>query len=288
MNTDDTPVNANTKTTTIKPKKCCFCGPVKNCGPYLDRIFSNIEKIGELFDDYVIIMYYDKSNDNTLEKIIEYGKTNRRLMYHVNKQKVSPFRTHRIAKARNFCINKIRRDHSDFDFFIMMDCDDVNCKTVYPEVLGKYLHRDDWDALSFQTFPKYYDIWALSIKPYNFSYNHFENNVVFYDIIQHHVTKLLNMLKPGELLPCISAFNGFAIYRIGRFRNCYYDGRVRFNLLPKNKLVEHQCAANSLMVFKDYGNVNGLFEDCEHRAFHLMGINKNNAKIRISPEILFR
>jgi hypothetical protein len=271
-----------------KSKKCCICGPVKNCEPYLDRIFFNIEKIGELFDDYVIIMYYDKSNDNTLQKIVDYGKTNSKLVYHVNHQKVSPFRTHRIAKARNFCLNKIRRDHGDFDFFIMMDCDDVNCKTVYPEVLEKYLDRNDWDALSFQTYPKYYDIWALSIKPYNFSYNHFENNVAFYDIIQAHVTKLLNQVKPGELLPCISAFNGFAIYRIGRFGNCYYDGRVRFNLLPKNKLLEHQKAANSLMVFKDYGNVNGLFEDCEHRAFHLQAIRKNNAKIRISPEILFR
>jgi len=47
-----------------KSKKCCICGPVKNCEPYLDRIFSNIEKIGKLFDDYVIIMYYDKSNIN--------------------------------------------------------------------------------------------------------------------------------------------------------------------------------------------------------------------------------
>jgi hypothetical protein len=271
-----------------KTKKCCICGPVKNCGPYLDKIFSNIENIGKLFDDYVIIMYYDNSDDNTLQKIVNYGKKNSKLVYHINTQKVSPFRTHRIATARNFCINKIRRDYTDFDYFIMMDCDEVNCKKVYPEVLGKYLDRDDWDALSFQTSPKYYDIWALSIKPYNFSYNHFNNNVAFYYIIQEHVTKLLNRLKPGELLPCISAFNGFAIYRTHQFKNCYYDGRIRFDLLPKHKLVEHQVATNSLMVFKDYGNVNGFFEDCEHRAFHLEGILKNNAKIRISPEILFR
>ena len=70
---DETIVNANPEN---KLKKCCICGPVKNCGAYLDRIFSNIEKIGELFDDYVIIMYYDKSNDNTLQKIVDYGKTN--------------------------------------------------------------------------------------------------------------------------------------------------------------------------------------------------------------------
>ena len=28
--------------------KCCICGPVKNCGPFLDKVLSNIEKIGAL------------------------------------------------------------------------------------------------------------------------------------------------------------------------------------------------------------------------------------------------
>ncbi len=36
---------------------CCICGPVKNCGPFLDKIFENMEKIGSLFDDYQIIIY---------------------------------------------------------------------------------------------------------------------------------------------------------------------------------------------------------------------------------------
>lgn len=34
---------------------CCICGPVKNCGPYLDKVFENIEKIGSR---YYIILYY--------------------------------------------------------------------------------------------------------------------------------------------------------------------------------------------------------------------------------------
>ena len=46
---------------------CCICGPVKNCGPYLPKVFENIEKMGSLFDDYKIVVYYDKSNDNTLD-----------------------------------------------------------------------------------------------------------------------------------------------------------------------------------------------------------------------------
>jgi len=28
-------------------------------------------------------------------------------------------------------------------------------------------------------------------------------------------------------------------------------------------------------------------DDCEHRSFHIQAINKNQARIRISPEVLF-
>ena len=51
---------------------CVFCGPVKNCAPFLDKVFSNIEKMATLFDNYVIILYYDHSTDNTLDKLKKY------------------------------------------------------------------------------------------------------------------------------------------------------------------------------------------------------------------------
>ena len=34
--------------------KCCICGTVKNCGPFLEKIFKNIEAIGNIFEDYRI------------------------------------------------------------------------------------------------------------------------------------------------------------------------------------------------------------------------------------------
>ena len=55
---------------------CCICGPVKNCGPYLKKVFENIEKIGSIFDDYTIVIYYDKSTDNSLEFLKEYQHKN--------------------------------------------------------------------------------------------------------------------------------------------------------------------------------------------------------------------
>ncbi len=277
---------------------CVFCGPVKNCAPFLDTVLSNIEKIATLFENYVIILYYDHSTDNTLEILKRYQRRNNRLQFYVNIRPVSHFRTHRIANARNYCIEQIRKSYADYPYFIMMDFDDPNCKNCNILSLEKYLMRENdkkekegdgevWDALSFNTAPKYYDIWGLSIYPFCFSYNHFANNQQFYQIMQEYVDKKLKNLKNEELLPCISAFNGFAIYRTQKFLNCEYDGRVNLNLVPPAYMLAHMKVANSPLIYKDYGHVKGRYEDCEHRAFHVQAINKNNAKIRIAPEVIF-
>jgi len=268
--------------------ECCICGPVKNCGPYLNKVLENIEKIGSLFKDYTIFIFYDESIDDTLSKLITYQKKNTRLTLFVNKKITSKYRTHNIAYARNHCLNYIRNNQTKFPYFIMMDFDDVNCKNINTNILSKYFDRDDWDALSFNTSPKYYDIWGLSINPYCFSYNHFQQNQYNnYHVIQDYIMKKLNDLPEGELLQCISSFNGFSIYRTGKFLNSYYDGRLRLDIIPANFIKKHAIVARSNILLHDYGNVNGKFEDCEHRTFHALAINKMNAKIRISPEILF-
>jgi hypothetical protein len=273
---------------------CCICGPVKNCGPYLSKVLDNMEKIGSLFDDYTILIYYDKSNDNTLEILKNYQIKNSKMIFYVNKNPVSPFRTHNIANARNFCLNYIRENKDNFPFFIMMDCDDVNCKEVNIDTLKKYLHLNTWDGLSFNTTPKYYDIWGISIYPFCFSYNHFENNDKYYNIIQTYVDYLLKEAKKyGKLVECISSFNGFSIYRTSKFLNTSYDGKVRLDIVPKQNLDAHKNITKSNLVFKQYFkpdgklNVDGRYEDCEHRAFHIQARQKSGARIMISPDIIF-
>jgi len=266
----------------------CICGPVRNCGPFLDKVFQNMEKIGTSFDNYHILLFYDTSTDDSLKKLLAFRKRNPRVHIVINRKRtLSPFRTHRIAYARNALLQIIHKQYNNVPFFIMMDCDDVCSKNVNPSILEKYIIRTDWDALSFQTSPSYYDIWALSIHPFCFSYNHFPQNVSYYFKMQSYVTKLLGELPPDGLLPCISAFNGFALYRTAVFLDCRYDGRVRLDLVPKSALRMHSAAVgNASLVFKDYGHVKGEYEDCEHRAFHWEAIRKG-AKIRISPDVLF-
>ncbi len=81
---------------------CCICGPVKNCGVYLQKVLENMAKIGSLFDNYQIIIYYDKSSDNTLDILKKYQEKNTKIIFYVNQKPVSPFRTHNLGIARNF------------------------------------------------------------------------------------------------------------------------------------------------------------------------------------------
>ena len=256
---------------------CCICGSVKNCGLYLNNVFENIDKICSLFDDYKIIIYYDESTDNTLQILTEYQKVNPKLFIYINKEPLSEYRTFRIAKGRNVCLNFIRKNHSDFPYFIMMDFDDVNSKEVNIEPIKKVFNRDDWDSVSFNK-TLYYDIWALSINPFYLSCAHIGENAG--KAMSKYIINILNNAKKDDLIQCASAFNGFAIYRTEKFLNCYYYGRLNLSLLPKDLIKQN------IDLFKgkfDYNKV----EDCEHRYFHLMAIDKNQSRIKISPEIVF-
>ena len=267
--------------------RCCICGTVKNCAQYLDRIFKNMEKIATLFDDYRIILYYDKSDDDTLKKIKDYQTKNKKVELFENMSAPLPYRTHRIAKGRNRCMQRIRNRYNDFGYFIVMDCDDVCSSPIKLDVLKRTLFLEDWDAVSFNRIP-YYDTWALSIKPFMYSYRHFENAALACDNVKNYVQNRLKQLSPGELLPCASAFSGFAVYKTQKFLNCYYDGRLNMNLFSKQKLLENmQAHGNMKLVIRDANAEQSIMDDCEHRSFHVQAINNNNARIRISPEVLF-
>jgi hypothetical protein len=259
--------------------KCCICGTVKNCEPYLSKVFKNIETIGQIFEDYKIIIAYDNSSDNSLEFLNNYKINNsEKMILHVNTESLSIFRVYNIAKARNKCLETIRSQFPDYEYFIMIDCDEVCSNSVNLEDLFYYLTiNTEWDAITFNK-KSYYDLWALSKYPYSFSCMHFANWNTWGTFIE----RIIENTPPKTLIPCLSAFNGFAIYRTNKFIDGFYDPKPRLDLLPK-----HLLEANEKISGPIYVKGKARLIDCEHRSFHLMAINNNNARIRIAPEIIF-
>jgi len=280
-------LSTNNQISYVQSNKAYICGCVKNCGAYLEDVFKNIVKIGELFEEFKIVIAYDNSNDNSLNilyKLKEQMHNICDIEIIINKNALSQYRTKNIANSRNSILKYIHDDNTNnnFKYFIMMDMDDVCSKPIKTEILDKYLLRDDWDALSFNR-QDYYDIWALSVTPYVISCWHWlqdSKNVT--NIMQKYIKNKLDKLDEHELLDCYSAFNGFAIYKIDKFINCNYDN----NIFKSLAMFSDEQISNNINILNNILIANNL-EDCEHRYFHMNAIQKNNARIRISPLYLF-
>ena len=267
-----------------------ICGCVKNADKYLHNVFKNIQNICHAINNYYIIIAYDESDDNSLATLQGYlDKHKEKMVILENKQSLSNVRTKNIANARNTILNKIKELHLGFEYFIMMDMDDVCSGSMNMSVLNYILNKEKtqplpWDCISFNR-AKYYDIWALSIYPYTFSFLHYKSfnttRKKMHDYIKNSLRKCYEKNGNDGLIRCISAFNGFAIYRTESFINSTYEWNV-------NKLLEIYSrniidAMSRVCVSQPIDRI----DDCEHRYFHIHAAKQNGARICISPMYLF-
>ena len=134
---------------------CCICGAVKDCAQYLEKVLTNMEQIGSVFDDYVIILCYDNSVDDTLKILMDYVEKNSRFRLLINTIPVdSDCVRSKIANARNHCLKHIREYYSDYQHFIMMDCNDVCASPINIDSLKNNLKRRDGHSSFFVLISK--------------------------------------------------------------------------------------------------------------------------------------
>ena len=50
----------------------------------------------------------------------------------------------------------------------------------------------------------------------------------------------------------------------------------------------HMAVTGSNLKYDIFETLDGRYEDCEHRAFHILATRNSSAKIMISPEIVFK
>jgi len=276
-------------------KNVYICGCLRDCSSFLDDVFSNINKIIKLFNNYKIIIAYDNINDNSLDILQEKKKKYNIELIHVleNEDIIHmDMRTQRISNARNECLKYIRKDNSDdYQHIIMMDMDNICSGKLDIDAIDYHLKNDSkWDALSFNYNPIYYDIWGLSIEPYLLSCWHFSGGYYIVDKIRSYINNRLTSMKKYDLLECHSAFNGFAIYKKSKFINCNYNWRIKqiSNYVSQEEIENNEkVLGKKFTINTAYHNIVHPATDCEHRQFHMEAIKKNGARIRISPMCLF-
>jgi len=267
-------------------KKCCICLCVYNNECRLPYVLNNANAIKSVFNNIKILVFYDHSNDNSLQILNVYNSKYNNMEIFINEKKISNSSVVNIAYARNGLLQMIRDKYSDYEYFMMMDSNEYSCiGTIQPQVLKEVLERTDWDSLSFDREAGYYDYWALSYDPFIYSFFHFDNKYFYLlETMKNDFSKRFEEFKlsnPDELFPVYSAFNGCALYRCSKFLNCSYSSDINLQLFPEETLHKNEEFFNSKITTR-------LTDDCEHRKFHLEAISKNQAKVRITPKSLFK
>lgn len=283
-----------------------IAGCVKDCATYISSVFDNIEKIknemGDYFNIIKIICSYDHSNDKTFlelckqkkhfSKEIENAKNATLLEFIVNNEPLTKYRTVNISNARNRILDYIETNNDSLvaDYLIMMDFDDVGSKEISIDALkyafdirktGQIDGNCDWDIATFMN-ERYYDYWALSLDDYVYSCWH---NTIPQNVIKSMHEHLYKKIENQDFIECLSAFNGFGIFKIDKIRNIRYKSNVNVGMY-------YEIFQSNMKNIEDITNTNyklnePVILDCEHRYYQLLCRFKNNAKNVIINRNLF-
>jgi len=249
-------------------KSIIIAGCAHNNEDYLHKVFKNIYAISELFSTYKIIIFENSSRDKTLEILFDYRKQDSNVVVITQKNIPIPYGAHpvRVAYCRNMILNKINSDFADYDYMMMIDLDNVCSSPINIDNFKESFNDKSWDSLSFNR-KSYYDRWALRYPPFTKNCWNFPQREKAITYITHLSNNISQILKDSkELFPVYSAFNGCAIYKMSKIKNCRYSAKNR----------------EKPLVSGFYGIM-----DCEHVGFHRAMMEKHNARIFISPLILF-
>ena len=248
-------------------KKIIIAGCAQTVAPYIASIFKNMYQITKLFKEYKIIIFENNSTDDTHQLLSHYQKKDPNCILLSEKKLPIPqrFHAHRIAYCRNKLLEKIHESFGTYDYMVMMDMDDVCSSLLQIEHFKNIFNHTDWDAVSFNKSP-YYDLWALRYPPFHHNFRNISNNRKKYTYYVHCLREnIAHRLKKEAMIPVLSAFGGFALYKIPKIKNCKYDARNRDTFSSRIYYAE----------------------DCEHVAFHQQMREKNGARIFLSSSNLF-
>jgi hypothetical protein len=212
----------------MRESSAVICGLCRDVRIHLPRTAARIERLGQMFRDYRVVLFENDSLDATREFLADWQSQNPKvdvLSETANAPKFSQSRSLDraawLADCRNRYRQRIAERFPDFDYVIVVDTD-LSGGWSYEGVAHSFGH-DDWDFIgSYGLAPR------LDPELKEFPYVHFDV-WAFHPAPSTAPRKLVNhnelLLRRGEpLLPVESCFGGLGLYRMAAMRAVEYSG----------------------------------------------------------------
>lgn len=258
---------------TIKNKSVIFCGMVRDCGSSVKRIIPSVERLGNQFKDYHIVIFENNSKDNTKQILNNWQSRNKRVTaicndFDENKYKNIPKdksyylpnsrrRIQKYVDYRNLYMEYLDNITYDADYVILIDFDiaRINIKGV----ITSFGTKLEWDVITANGYSysprfkrRYHDTYALC----ELGHENIPQSIP--DIISYRQI-FSSLRKNMPLIRVYSAYGGLAIYKREILKNMRY--KIIFN------------------------NYDGVEVYCEHYSLYKQLAEKGYNKVYINPNM---
>jgi len=259
-------------------------GTIRDIEKHFFNSFTNIEILTHYFNNAYIIILENDSKDHTRNLLIKWyqlPKSNHikkhiLLLDHLDKK--YPLRAHRLAYCRNLILKYIfeQRLNETYSYAFHCDLDDRFWSIDFDSIATCFQYDlENWDMMScVNKNNDYYDWWALRCKDSWFNKNifaceadgNFEKTKEIQFLYQTKIGEFCNeLIAKKKLILVISAFNGFAVYKLSSLKNCFYSA-------------EYHC-------YHCNNQKSGCKEDNDHIGLHKQMIT-NRSRLFINTEMI--
>jgi hypothetical protein len=246
--------------------------------------------MAQLFKESAYIFVENDSRDSSKEQLQSWcaNKENARIVSLDGLAAVCSEHTVRIATARNEYLKIVKSEYKNFDYMIVLDCDNVSVQTIEGDLIRRaieFLDREPQSAAVFSNSKgHYYDLWALRHNALcpddvweavcDFALNKAASDNEAYEAVFRK--RLFQMDSNEASVEVESAFGGLGIYKITSvLRNdSIYVG-------SKRKVVPNSFITSSNVA----GTMEVGWQLCEHVSFNA-GFKANGEKLFILPYLI--
>jgi hypothetical protein len=221
-------LNVSLKNTKMINKNIIIAVCVRDCEPYLNKLFINIEKIQSIFFKTQVVFVESDSVDFTCEIITQYSIRNENVkIYNLGNlaEKINS-RTDRIAYCRNIYLDFAEDQKNKFDYLLVLDGDAISTEVFSSESICSNFEKTDWDMVTANQPNGYYDIWALrhdKLMPFDCwaEFSKYGTREAF----EFYITSRFIRISPEEdWLSVASAFGGAGFIKIDSIKGSRHIG----------------------------------------------------------------